>query len=247
MTEINKLGAEAYYHELKNQGLFGQSEVKVVSKMTQVCENLTHELECLQEDHLDYEIEMTEIQEEILATKEKEKKLLKEIQVLIAKSKTEGLTEEEGIKLGILKDELDNIREQRKPTAFPADISGEIKEVTDEATDYGKVTLNAGQKLADTKVKKENWFRKLFGITKKQHQKVAVGQKAVEVSTNLIDKAQNPPELQIAKPSGLDEPSLYEASEAVPIDVPVDEQTEELVPERTDDSENDQIKKPEDI
>ena len=53
MTEINKLGAEAYYHELKSQGLFGQSEVKVVSKMTQVCEDLTHELECLQEDYLD--------------------------------------------------------------------------------------------------------------------------------------------------------------------------------------------------
>lgn len=174
------------------------SEVFAVSQMTKICEIVSEDLENIKDEQTEYEIDFLSDYADLLAEERKlEDEIIalnNEIKALEEKEANGTITEEERAELAAKRGELSSLVSSSKRDEInqllnnSEERSSELQEKLDDAQSIGEVTLEHGEELANTEVKKANWFRKLFGITKKQEQKKAVGEKAVEVSTDLLEQ-----------------------------------------------------------
>ena len=173
-------------------------EVNAVVMMTKICEGLSENLNEIKDEYTEYEIDLSDDYADLLTQeKELEEKIIalnKEIKALEEKEANGTITEEEKAELAAKRGELSNLVSSSKRNEMNDLLdqsekrNDELKSKLEFAQEVGDTTLEHGQELANTKVKKANWFRRLFGITKKQEHKKAVGEKAVEVSTNLLNQ-----------------------------------------------------------
>lgn len=173
-------------------------EVNAVVAMTKICEGLSENLNEIKDEYTEYEIDLSDDYADLLTQeKELEEKIIalnKEIKALEEKEANGTITEEEKAELAAKRGELSNLVSNSKRNEMNDLLdqsekrNDELKSKLEFAQEVGDTTLEHGQELANTKVKKANWFRRLFGITKKQEHKKAVGEKAVEVSTNLLNQ-----------------------------------------------------------
>ena len=192
---------ERAYNFFINTPVIEFNSTFAVSQMTKACEKMNEDLENIKDEQVDYEIELADNYAELLAEQaEIEEKMLalhKEIEELEKKQDDGTITEGEKSELISKKSELSSL--------FKASKQDEMNDLIDEseresrilnrkldiAQNIGGYTLEKGQELADTKVKKATWFRKLFGVTRRQKERKSVGQKAVEIATKLLDTVKN--------------------------------------------------------
>ena len=193
--------AEKAYKFIQNTPFLASNSTFAVSQMTKACEKMNEDLEKIKDEQEEYEIELADNYAELLAEQaEIEEKMLalhKEIEELEQKEENGTITEDEKAELKNKRSELSSLFKASKQDEMNDLIAESERESRilnrklNIAQDLGEVTLEKGQELADTKVKRATWFRKLFGITRRQKERKSVGQKAVEIAKKLIDTVKN--------------------------------------------------------
>ncbi len=176
----------------------GFSKIISIGILTDMCNKMVNQFEEITKDENAYLVELDDIKDNIdSAQSELEEKIAQmkaEIAELEKKYDNGTITDEELEELKQKKNELNNL---------VSEGNSNINSMNDEATskgnevikkheskvkvaeDYGKVTVEKGTPLAETKVK-GGFFRKLFGTTGKD--KKEAGEKAVEAGNTLLDK-----------------------------------------------------------
>ena len=176
----------------------GFSKIISIGILTDMCNKMVNQFEEITKDENAYLVELDDIKDNIdSAQSELEEKIAQmkaEIAELEKKYDNGTITDEELEELKQKKNELNNL---------VSDGNSNINSMNDEAAskgnevikkheskvkvaeDYGKVTVEKGTPLAETKVK-GGFFRKLFGTTGKD--KKEAGEKAVEAGNTLLDK-----------------------------------------------------------
>lgn len=207
--------AEKLYNFFEKIPSLGNNTVFAVSQMTKICEKMNEELNNIKDEQTNYEMDMAEEYADLLAEQaEIEEKMItlnKEIKDLEQKEKDGTITDEEQKELKTKRGELTNLFKSSKQDEMNDLIneseqkSNNLNNKLEVAQDFGEVTQEKGQVLADTKVKRATWFRRLFGVTKRQKERKAIGEKAVEIAKTLIETVKN---FFIKEPPKMETPQL---------------------------------------
>lgn len=196
-----EISASDFYKESKYPTLFGGmkfDEVFAVKRLTSMCKAMINQFEEITKDENAYLVELDDIKDNIdSAQSELEEKIVQmkaEIAELEKKYDNGTITDEELEELKQKKNELNNLVSEGNSNINSMNYEAASKgnEVIKKheskvkvAEDYGKVTVEKGTPLAETKVK-GGFFRKLFGTTGKN--KKEAGENAVEAGNTLLDK-----------------------------------------------------------
>lgn len=200
MSNVWQIGQETdaskLYNDCKKMSFWG--EIGAVRILTNMCNRMTAEFEEITKDENAYLVELDDIKNNIdSAQSELEEKIAQikaEIAELEKKYDNGTITDEELEELKQKKNELNNLVSEGNSNinSMNDEAASKGNEVIKKheskvkvAEDYGKVTVEKGTPLAETKVK-GGFFRKLLGKTGRD--KKRTGERAVKVGNELVDK-----------------------------------------------------------
>ena len=177
--------------------VFGKSEIYAVNNLAIICEAMKKDYEQIVDDETEYILDIQEQQQAIevaqAALNDEIENLENRRIELTAKYADGTITDEEYTELKGISGEIDGLAASAdsKIEASNNSINNTVvqsKNVCSKreaAEDYGNVTLEKGQPLAETEVK-GGFFRKLFGKTGKN--KKEAGERAVKAGTELLQE-----------------------------------------------------------